>query len=84
MKRDACTRTWMCMATRTISIDREAYERLRSARTRVDESFSQVIKQAEWQPVASTAAALLAALEAAPVLSARTLSRLEKAQQTLG
>lgn len=69
------------MATKTISIDIEAYERLRNARRRADESFSQVIKRAEWRPPSSTAAALLAALEAAPVPSARTLARLEKAQE---
>jgi len=69
------------MATKTISIDIEAYERLRRARTRADESFSQVIKRAEWGPPPSTAAALLAAVEAAPVPSARTLARLEEAQR---
>lgn len=69
------------MATKTISIDIEAYERLRDARMRPEESFSQVIKRAEWRPRDSTAAALLSALEGAPVLSKRTLSRLEAAQE---
>ncbi len=37
-----------CMATKTISIDLVAYERLRQARQTTDESFSQVIRRANW------------------------------------
>jgi hypothetical protein len=36
------------MATKTISLKLEAWERLRAARRTPDESFSQVILRAEW------------------------------------
>jgi hypothetical protein len=70
------------VATKTISIDLAAYERLRNARLRADESFSQVIKRGRWDDTASTAAALLEALERSPLPSKGTLSRLEQAQRT--
>ena len=69
-----------CMATRTISIDLEAYERLRRARSRPEESFSQVIKRAIWPAPPSTCASLLEALDVAPLLDDRVLERLESAQ----
>jgi hypothetical protein len=68
------------MATKTISIDMEAYEKLRRARSRPGESFSQVIKRGRWDRPASTAAALLEALDAAPILDEPTLAHLERAQ----
>jgi len=68
------------MATKTISIDLVAYSRLRKARVRPDESFSQVIKRAHWESH-STGAALLEALEKAPPAAKRILDRLEKAQK---
>lgn len=49
----------LCMATKTISVDLEAYERLRGARRHERESFSKVIKRAVWTPAGGTAAALL-------------------------
>lgn len=44
-----------CMATKTISLRLEAYERLRRARLHAGESFSDVIMRAEWpeQPLSA-------------------------------
>lgn len=70
------------MATKTISLDLEAYERLRRARLSPDESFSRVIKRAHWRAEDKTAAGLLAALEEAPLVDETTLDRLEEAQRT--
>jgi hypothetical protein len=69
------------MATKTISIDLEAYDRLRKARLRPDESFSQVIKRAEWDSLESTGRVLLEALQGAPPLPKRILHRMEKVQR---
>lgn len=68
------------MATKTISIDLEAYERLRRARRTRSESFSMVIKRAIWPAPPHTAGALLAAFEGAPVMDDEALTRLEEAQ----
>jgi hypothetical protein len=70
----------LCMATKTISVDLEAYERLRRARIRPDESFSRVIKRAHWEPPSSTGAALLELLECSDPLPDGVLEALEKAQ----
>jgi hypothetical protein len=69
------------MTTKTISVDLDAYDRLRRARIRSDESFSQVIKRARWDAPPSTAAALLKALEQAPVPDEGLIQRLEAAQR---
>jgi|Marorgknorr_s2lv_3_1036020.scaffolds.fasta_scaffold52082_2 predicted CopG family antitoxin len=47
-----------CMATKTISLHVEAYERLRRARIRPDESFSNVVMRAHWAGNALTAGEL--------------------------
>ncbi len=47
------------MATKTISLDIEAYECLRSARLDERESFSKVVKRAVWPAQAGTAGDLL-------------------------
>lgn len=69
------------MATKTISIDLDAYERLRAARRSPDESFSRVIKRAHWRDDTRTAAALLDALAETPLVDADALARLDEAQQ---
>lgn len=70
------------MAAKTISIDLEAYERLRAARRSPTESFSQVIKRAHWRHEAHTAAALLDTLAGLPPIDADILERLDEAQRT--
>jgi hypothetical protein len=69
------------MATKTISVDLEAYERLRRARRSPDESFSRVIKRARWPNELRTAAGLLDALEEAPLPDPAALDRLDEAQR---
>lgn len=71
----------IAMATKTISIDIEAYERLRRARQAPDESFSRVIKRARWHEEAHTAARLLSALEETPVPDAEVIARLDEIQR---
>ncbi len=48
------------MASKTISLRVEAYERLRRARTRPGESFSDVVMRAHWNDHTVTGAELLA------------------------
>ena len=69
----------VCMATKTISIDLEAYERLRRARRLPNESFSKVIKRAEWPVPPRTAGALLGAMAKVPPLGQEVLDRLDAA-----
>lgn len=68
------------MATKTISVDMEAYERLRRARLTPSESFSQVIKRATWPSRPCTAEGLLNALTDVAVTDEEVLERLERAQ----
>lgn len=69
-----------CMATKTISVDLEAYEKLKRARIRPDESFSRVIKRAHWEAPPATGAALLEVLEETEPLPDEVIARLEQAQ----
>ena len=48
------------MATKTISLRVEAYEKLRRARTRSNESFSDVVMRARWDDQTVTGGELLA------------------------
>jgi len=52
-----------CMATKTISIDLAAYERLTRARVNERESFSKVIKRALWPTPKSSGRAIADALD---------------------
>ena len=69
------------MATKTISVDLDAYERLCAARLNGKDSFSQVIKRAHWLRPAKTCAALLATLPAMPVADDKILDQMEAAQR---
>jgi len=52
------------MATKTITLELDAYERLRRAKRGPRESFSAVVRRAVWPQEPLTAAALLARLTA--------------------
>ncbi len=70
-----------CMATKTISIDLKAYERLRQARQTPEESFSRVIHRAKWRPGQRSCGDLLDDLERKRLyISAKEIGRLERAQ----
>jgi len=68
------------MASKTISIDIEAYERLRRARSTRSESFSSVIKRATWPESPRTAGTLLAAIRVLPPVQEAELDCLKKGQ----
>lgn len=70
------------MATRTISVDEKAYERLSMARLHRGESFSQVIHRMEWGTVDSgTGTDLLRLLEEPSDLSDSVLDELDENQK---
>ena len=69
------------MATKTISVDLDAYERLRRARRTPSESFSQVIKRAGWPAPVFTAEGLLVALADVVTTKEEVLARLDQAQR---
>jgi len=76
----ACTMHIACMATKTISLKIEAWERLRRARRSPDESFSDVVMRAEWPEVGITGGDLLALYrDRGPHLSEEALDRIEEA-----
>ena len=68
------------MATKTISIDLVAYERLCGARSNPGDSFSQVIRRARWDREAKTCGSLLSGLVGMPVADEEILDHLETAQ----
>lgn len=71
-----------CMATKTISLRIEAWERLRHARRTPDESFSEVIMRAEWPEGGLTARELRARYDRrGPVLSVEALDRIDEAKR---
>jgi predicted CopG family antitoxin len=69
------------MATKTISVDLEAYEALTRAKLSPKDSFSQVIKRARWENRAKSCGDLLRALPSLPMADDDVLNRLEAAQQ---
>lgn len=69
-----------CMATKTISLKIEAWERLRRARRRPDESFSEVVMRAQWPEVGITGGDLLSVYrDGGPHFSEDALDRIEEA-----
>jgi hypothetical protein len=72
------------MATKTISLELDAYEKLRRARRDPRESFSSVVRRACWEEAPLTAAALLEDLRALArrhpeiLLDSRTLNALRR------
>ena len=73
------------MATKTISLKLDAYERLGSARRRPDESFSQVVMRARWDSDTITGGELLERLRLkGPYFSEESLDRLEEVKKSDG
>lgn len=69
---------YLCMATKTLSVDEEAYRKLVRARKHARESFSKIIKRAKWDDGPPRCGALLARADGE--VSEETLARLEAAQ----
>ena len=68
------------MATKTISLRLDAYQRLRRARRTPDESFSEVVLRAEWPDLALAAKELRARYDRdGPFLSEAERQRIEDA-----
>ena len=75
-----------CMATKTISLELDAYERLRKAKRSPSESFSSVVRRAIFPGTASTGEEALAIARARlrarrALLSEEAADRLDKAQR---
>lgn len=67
-----------CMATKTISLRLEAYWRLRRARLRPNESFSDVVMRARWPDEPTTAGEYLSLVrERGPIYDVASLDRIE-------
>lgn len=71
----------LCMATRTLSVDEEAYRRLAKARRHAKESFSQVIKRASWDAGRPRCGDLVKRSEGLPLMSEDALNQLEEAKR---
>lgn len=72
-----------CMATKTISLELDAYERLKAAKGPGD-SFSDVVRRAIFPKPALTARELLSQLKSrGPIFSAPELNELEKTHAKL-
>jgi predicted CopG family antitoxin len=71
----------LCMATKTISLRLDAYERLRRARIRPGESFTEVVLRAEWPDRGMTARELRTVYETeGPIFDEEVLDRVDEAR----
>ena len=72
------------MATKTISLEVDAYEKLKAAKSRPSESFSEVVRRAGWEKKLCTAQDLLRLIRESSFAdclpSAENLDRLTRAQ----
>lgn len=72
----------LCMATKTISLRIEAYERLTRARRHPGESFSDVVMRAQWDDQTVTAGKYLDMVrERGPLYPPDELDRLDEADR---
>lgn len=69
------------MATKTISIDLDAYERMTRVRSHARESFSQIIRRAVWTDSAKTGQRLSDLITSSEPVSELEISRLDSAQK---
>ena len=72
----------LCMATKTISLRLDAYEKLRQARRSPSESFTDVVLRATWPEKTVTGAELLEIYRKhGPFFSEEALTRIEEAME---
>ena len=73
----------LCMATKTISLKLEAYERLKAAKTYEGESFSDVVLRATWPDQTVTAGDWpRLCRQRGPMFSAEELDRIEELKRS--
>ena len=74
----------LCMATKTISLELDAYDKLKSAKLTPRESFSAVVRRGLWEKPAYTAKDLLKFMEEraarGTLFSEKALDKLDEAQ----
>ncbi|MCX6879828.1 MAG: hypothetical protein NTW21_39390 [Verrucomicrobia bacterium] len=69
------------MASKTISIDLEAYERMTRVRRHARESFSQIIRRAVWADSGKTGQRLLDLIASSKPASEEEIAHFEAAQE---